>query len=358
MNHEELVASLDAQAEQALKDAVGQDNVGEQTDAGEQHTTETPQGSQTPEEPPRQVSQEEQPVEVAPQSEPLVSSPEEVSLDGLTLENAEQRLKNADSMVRGAQKKMTQASQEAAALRKENEQLKTMMDDQRRATDDLRRMVEELRSSAPQQVTEPPAAEPHQLGADKIVEEYGEEITPLVESVSQTSNEVKQTQEETAKLRQELDAIRAENAKKEANEKAEMERKAKEAWRNEILAKHADAFTLSETNDFRGWLSRQAPAIQGIFSSGSSSDVNYMFDLYKRDVGVNKPPRQQEEDQLLDSARDAAEPNVSAVSGEDPTADTTPSFTPEQLSGLSGSYDDWVKNEAAIDAAMAAGTIR
>ncbi len=347
MSHEDdLVARLDADAEKALLDAAGANDAGEQADVAEQQNDEPQQGSQQQEPQEATVSPEEQPVVTEPPAEQASSQDTGPSVDGLTLENAQERLRNAEAAVRGAQRKMTEATQEASKLRKENDELKVLLKDTREAANGLREQVEQIRAGAAQQ------QEPQKPDISNVVEDYGEGLAPLVEGVTQTRDAVEKTQLENRELRNDLDEIRKRQEAREAED-------AKAIWKREILEKHPDAFQLSETMDFQGWLSRQTDLIQGIFKSGGSADVTMMFDLYKRDVGVQtqQSQQQQQEDQRLNEALESAEPNVESVQ-VDPSADTSPSFTTKQLGQLNQSYDEWVKNEAAIDAAMAAGNVR
>ena len=339
MDHNELVASIDADAERYMQDAIAPNN------AGEQKATEPAEGSPKQEESVQTVSTEvEQPV-VAATDPAEVSSPEVDQIYGLTLENAKQKLKNADSATRGAQRRMTEATQEASALRKENAELKVLLGATRGASEGLRKQVEELTAAA----HEPSQTDTSDtLDVDRIKYELGEEVGDIADLANRTRDELRESKEEGKKLSQKLDELQEKDkADKEAKNLADL----KEQWRRDIQAVHPDAFDLAETQGFQGWLTTQVPLIQGYYESGNQEQVIHMFDIYKRDVADSdkQPQQQQQEGQLLDEARQAAEPDVSTIT-TDPSSNTTPVITQENLAAMrNGTPEEIIANNASLE---------
>jgi hypothetical protein len=388
MDHDTLVSQLDAQADEALKrasgenttpvgDAVNDDTVPTVVAAPEQNNTgelNPALDSQTAEPPAAVDSPEEQPIVPAVGQKTDESNLDGSSLEGLSPENAAERIRNADAMAKGAQRRMTEATQEAATLREEVAQLKSLLTETRRIGDDMRKQVDSIRTE--NQGAKGNGATPTGGGTnanefDSIRKEYGEDFNPLLERMTQMERRLVDVGEENKKLKSEL-STRVDTV--EQNSEADREADEVRAWKGEINTSHPGAFDLVETVDFQGWLERQAPAIQGIYQNGTAPDVVYMLNLYKRDVGeptstssgeVTPPVAEvvtpeasptKVGDQISDSAREAADPSVSTVTA-DPSNDQPTHFDRGTLASLSGSYDDWVANEKLIDEAMAKGAI-
>lgn len=239
-------------------------------------------------------------------------------LDGLTLQNAEERVRNA-------QARMHAATREASELRRELESLRV---DNRRLSidaDSLRQQLEQAQAAPRQNADSGPIDDDMKIA----LEEWPEIITPIM----------RRNQALEAKLKQ---------IESQVNETITLSRDAQaqatiDAHNQQILAKHPDAFDIAKTDDFRGWVSRQTTMIQTAVNRGTADDVVWVLDQYKSAVGTNT---------RLSKAKEAATPQIGRTSRQPKNG---PKFSRAQISAMSD--EEFARHEADIDRALADGLI-
>lgn len=278
-----------------------------------------------------QDAPEPEPVEPEPGPADAPEKSDTDELHGLTLENAQERIRNA-------QARMTRATQEAAehrrALADEQQKSRQLQSEVDRLTDAL--------NAGPKSPDKPDST-----GAistlEGLVNTYPEIMSPMLEEIRY--------------LRGRMDTIDG-NVKKTAETSRQNTAKAAaDAHFNAIRAAHADFQQIVNTDDFKGWLDRQPRTYRiilfgdGIATSdyragGSAQEVIGVFDDYKRAVGNSK---------RTEAARDVASPSLRRTTRTASPNNGRPTFTRDQISRMSPA--EFAKNEAEIDAAMAEGRV-
>lgn len=252
-------------------------------------------------------------------------------IEGLTLENAQERLKNAEASYNHARSKMNDATAKAAELRRENETLTA-------ENMQLKAKVEVLESQAavaPQQPAEPQGSE--QTALDGVTEQFGEDFQPVVDGIKSQEAKVSEVEGQVADMRKTIEHLKQE--KEEATQRAseiEHARRVREA--------HPDVDQIAGSADFEGWKLRQPPAIQSIIKSGSTEDVIWVVSEYKKTLSKPSSPS-------LEEARQIADPNVSSVVEGPGTGSGTMQFTEQQIAAMS--LNEYMKHQEEIDAWMA-----
>jgi|TARA_B110000285_G_C15096810_1_gene602502 hypothetical protein len=263
-------------------------------------------------------------------SEPFIA-------DGMTVENAEERIKNAQASYEHARKKMTQSSMEAADLRKQNEALASDV-----AT--LKAQFAQVVNTQ-QTLPDPANVQSDSTGnsdsLDTFSEDYGEDFDPIV-------SRIKSQSETISSLDRKLKAM--ESSSKKAEKKT-----AQAVHEKTILEAHADAFEVSNTPDFQGWVQRQPQRVQEFLQTGEASDVVWLLSSYKTAVGLTSNTKVSREQQILDDARQAADPTVSTVRSNPGAGNSQPLFTRDQIAKMS--FSEYEKNAEVIDAQMMAGQL-
>lgn len=219
-------------------------------------------------------------------------------------DDSAEKLRLADERVKNAQAKMTQAAQEAAELRRE---------------------VAALREALQKAPKEP---EPD---TDAVEAAYPEIAAPLVAKIKKLEAKIAELSGNVQKTDQRV---------RESEEVA-----AGNQHLSAILKEHPDALEVIEQPSFESWKLKQPKAIQSIVETGSATDVNWMLSQYKSSLPKKKPDADPDDLSMpsLPKARKA-----SADGGK-------PRFTREQIKRMSP--EEFTKNEALIDEAMASGLI-
>ena len=328
MKLEEL-ERMEAEAEALMAQQTGQAPEGEPTDKQEQNV-EGPE--KTGEEPPKEAEI----VEVDPQEPAAEDKADDAVSDGLTLDNAREQLLNAEANRKGMQANMTKATQEAAELRKSNESMKAELDA-------LKETVEQLKQSSVK--TEKPA-EPDRLS--QFREQYGEEFQPVVEGITKANEQVSSVDSKVNKLAEELKTLRKEK------EAAELEAAWNKHW-GTVKAAHPDADNIVVSEDYKGWLLRQPEYVQKADADGSTNDVIHVFKLYKGSQKQDQPSKDASSN-LLDKAKEAAEPSVDSVQTAPNDNDEVPWFSEAEIRSMTPM--EFAGKESLIEQAAAMGRIR
>jgi len=219
-------------------------------------------------------------------------------------DDSAEKIRIAEDRVRNAQAKMTQAAQEAA---------------------DLRRRIAELENEAKESKRGP------EQNLDQLAEEYPSLIPPLLDKIS--------------RLEERLASLSGNVQKNEQQLREREEYDAGNRHLSAILKEHPDALDIIEQKSFESWKNKQAPAIQSITETGSAADVNWMLSQYKASIG-NKGKQTDPDDLTMPGMPKAR--RTTAENGK-------PRFTREQIKRMS--HEEFSKNEALIDEAMASGLI-
>ncbi len=253
-------------------------------------------------------------------------------IEGMSLTNAQVRIRNAQASYENARKKMTQASMEASDLRKSNEALKAQLDNAQ--------MSAQMPARPPSEVAPPRPETPAADDLSSFVDEYGEDFNPLV-------NNMRTQQQLIDKMSGQLSHIE-QSRQASANEQNEL------AHRDAILKGHADAYDIVDTPDFQGWASRQPKEIQDVLRAGSPESVIRMLSSYKEAAGTILVESQlDKQQQLLDDAKAAADPAVSSVRSTNAGQSTR--FTRDQIKRMS--LSEYEQNADQIDQAMLSGQL-
>lgn len=143
---------------------------------------------------------------------------------------------------------------------------------------------------------------------DAVVSDYPTVAGPIVRElrnlhrvISQQDAEVKQTKADI------------ENQRRQESERAHF---------GAIRKVHPDLDEINSSDDFQGWLSRQSALIQRAAAEGNASEVIDVLSRYKAAVGLTRK---------------------------------RPRFTRKQIAAMTP--EQFAENEAAIDAAVAAGEV-
>src|SRR5574343_1010710 len=212
-----------------------------------------------------------------------------------------ERYKNAQAL-------MTKATMEAADLRREVASLRTQL--------------ETVTRYAPQ------PQEQESRGSDfaeleKLKEEYPDFAGPLVGAFEKQQQVIRQLQQATRVNEDAFDTARRTN------------------FNFEVARAHPDFDQVAASEDFRGWLARQAPFVQEAASRPVAGDAIEVLNMYKKSLAP-KPDR-------VAAARQVAAPAVGRVSRQ-PSTEKQPQFTREQISRMTPA--EFAKNEEAIDRAL------
>jgi hypothetical protein len=217
-----------------------------------------------------------------------------------------ERYKNAQAL-------MTKATMEAADLRREVASLRTQL--------------EAVTRYAPQpQQAESRGSDFAEL--EKLKEEYPDFAGPLVGAFEKQQQVIRQLQQASRVNEDTADAARRTN------------------FNFEVARAHPDFDQVAASEDFRGWLARQAPFVQDAASRPIAGDAIEVLNMYKKTIGP-KPDK-------VAAARQVAAPAVGRTSRQ-PSTEKAPQFTREQIARMSPA--EFAKNEEAIDRALATGSV-
>ncbi len=239
-------------------------------------------------------------------------------LDGLTLKNAEERIRNAQARMHKASQEASEAKREISTL---NDQIQT-----------LKGEIEALQrqNSTPEsRETATESGDP----LDELVGEYPDIAGPLVRQIRVLQQSLQSDQEQRAKA--DADAIHYQK----------------------ILKAHPDAYEIRDSDDFLGWLERQPPLFRRAFDQGASEDVIHLLSSYKQAVGrVEAEPvhRIDTKPKRLEEGRKIADPPTPRSRRPVQTLGR-PRFTREQIANMSPS--EFEKHEEEIDAAVREGRV-
>lgn len=229
------------------------------------------------------------------------------------------------SRYKNLQAKMTQASQEAADLRRmaasQQEQINQLLAQlQARKQPESSPVDDDEMSSVLNDYPEiaGPLVRKNQLLENKIAQ-----LEQMLTGVKQTSDRYAKTENDIATERH-FNAIR------------------------QAVPDYDDLVSEENAPEVIDWVNQQAPIIQQGFYQGNADDVVTVFNLYKQSKGIPV-----EKVDRLAEAKNAATPRLPKNAAK-PTSNKT-TFTREQIAKMS--MDQFMKNEAAIDAALASGEI-
>lgn len=275
---------------------------------------------------------DESPAEEPEAPEPEVPAAEEDDLKGLTLKNAEERIRNA-------QKRMHTATQEAADLRKKQDGHAQELADK---DVEIRRLQTELQQAkAAAQATPAPAAPVvTDASLQRLQEEYPD-LAPVLTELTASRALNQQLAGKVDELKTRLDAT-------DQKVDTRSERELISDHLTTIRKAHPDMDKIRDSDDFKGWKERQPPVVQDAISKGTALDVIWALDLYKEQVGLKKRKGK------LGAAVTAAEPDVRTQ--RQPPAGSKRIFTQAEIDAMSP--EEFEKNEAEIDKALAEGRVK
>ncbi len=282
------------------------------------------------------VVEPEAKAEPEPEEKPEADPEEQKDeLDGLTVSNAEERIKNA-------QARMTRATQEAAELRKKVEPLEVSNAELKESNTKLHSELQTIKQQLEQIQSAPPVEKPDTTQAEDAelqtaMEDYPEVVGPLSR---QNQLLAKQNQE----LAKRIDQLEGTVTTTAEEMEAEKRHAAKAAHMATIRAVHADVDDLAQSQDFDGWIGRQPTAIQQIVQKGTAEDVIWVLDQYKEAIGQSNK---------LEAARDAA--TAATPRARTQPTQGKPRYTRAQIDAMTP--EQYLKHEAAIDEALSRGEI-
>jgi DNA repair exonuclease SbcCD ATPase subunit len=254
-------------------------------------------------------------------------------LEGLSVENAAERIRNA-------QARMTRATMEAAEFRR-------TLSDVQRSTKQLEAEVERLQAelkAAPAKSPDSPGSTAGGMATlETLRTDYPEIMGPLISTLTE--------------LRSELNGLKGTVT---TRDERDTESRRQAAYREHIAAiaaAHPDYQQVANSDEFNGWLDRQPDAYRiylfgdGIEGSkhrsgGTAAEVNRVLDQYKQSIGTAK---------RNGDAREAANPALRKTTRTNLGNNGRPTFTREQIAKMTPA--EFAKNEKVIDAAMAEGRI-
>lgn len=323
--------------------AVDYEQMDKETDEFIKQLNEPPAVPDTVDDPPADAGGQDddpdsRPVEtVKPEASPDSTDTDE--LDGLSLENAAERIRNA-------QARMHRATQEAADFRR-------ALSDEQRNTQRLEADLERLRAERLAAPIPAPATDSANTGMatlETLRDDYPQIIGPLIGTLQELRTELDSIKG-TVTSRDESDRIeRARNAEQSAKQ-------AQQAHFAAIGAAHPDFQRVVSSEEFKGWASRQSRITQillygdgvqgsGYRNGGNAAEIIEVLDAYKKSIGASS---------RRDEARDAAAPTLRKTAKTQPDSNGRPTFTRAQLEKMSDA--EYLKLEPEIDAAMAEGRI-
>ncbi|HEX7013175.1 MAG TPA: hypothetical protein VF161_10520 [Steroidobacteraceae bacterium] len=286
------------------------------------------QPANPPADPPAEPEPEPEPEPNKEPEQPEPSPPADSDeLDGLTLENAQERIRNA-------QARMHRATREAAELRREN---KALAEKSQGLESEVARLKQELEAAknAPPATDSAPSGEiPADLEGLKedYPSLYEKFVQPLLTSVTALQKQVQVLGGQVGEV------------SKTVAEKAKEERAAEEqAHIDAILKAHPDAFDIRNSDEFEGWLDRQTPMTRRAIDEGTAADVIEVLDRYKQAVGSAR----------INQARAAATPATPRARTQ--PKETKPTFKRSEIAAMSP--EEFQRREAEIDEAMKEGRI-
>lgn len=247
-------------------------------------------------------------------------------LDGLTLENAAERIRNA-------QARMTRATQEAAELRRETAK-------QTGRLKELDSEIEKLKANPPAPKKPDSDGKKPYASLEALQSDYPTIINPLIETVNAL-------QEQINALGGQVNDVRTQVTTSEADKAKQAEQAKIDAHNKTITDAHPDAFSIVDTDEFQGWIDRK-PIYGRVMKEGTADEVVEMLDAYKKAVGIENKRKK-----LDDAARQVATPVPRKVPTK--TRQEQSTFTRAQIDAMSP--HEFAEREEEIDAAMAAGRI-
>lgn len=242
-------------------------------------------------------------------------------LDGLSVDNAQERIKNAHA-------RMTKATMEAADLRRQMDTLNKERDLLQKEVDLMKRQPQTM----PDQSGSGAGVEDAEL--DEIANDY-EMAAPLVAEIKRLKSQLSRLGDESAQRG------------REAEESRELE--ARREHTRVILESHSDAREVFASDDFKGWLVRQPGWIQDDAERGNAQQIVNLLDRYKNSVGISQAKKEQH----LDRARQIADGSPNPSRSRDIAGRTN--FSQAQIEKMS--MEEYLAHEEAIDKALAEGRI-
>ena len=223
-----------------------------------------------------------------------------------------ERYKNAQAL-------MTKATMEAADLRRE--------------VASLRAQLETVTRYAPQNPTQEVRGSDF-AELEKLKEEYPDFAGPLVGAFEKQQQVIQQLQRSNEVNAQANDVARRTN------------------FNYEVSRVHPDFDQVASSDDFRGWLARQADFVQEAASRPVPTDAIEVLNMYKK----SQAPKVDKVDKgdRVAAAKQVAAPAVGRNSRQ-PSMEKPQQFTREMIAKMSPA--EFAKNEDAIDRALASGAI-
>ncbi|MCK5919379.1 MAG: hypothetical protein KAG66_00455 [Methylococcales bacterium] len=226
----------------------------------------------------------------------------------------------SDERYKNSQARMTQALQESADLRREVATLQAQVASMQGQA--------QTNTQAPASTVDPFIEDP---ALAKLRSEYPDFAVPIVDALERQQKVI-------SDLR-----TRGEEVATSAEENR------KSSFIQSVKAAHPDMDSVVTSDDFKGWLYRQAPFVQDAVVNGDAASAIQVLGMYKQ--GNQQPDTRAE---LLDAAKQVATPAVGRNT-QAPVAAKEPQFTRQQISEMTP--EEFEKNESAIDKAMAVGGI-
>lgn len=222
---------------------------------------------------------------------------------------------------------MNKAQQELADKRKQDAERDELIQQ-------LQAQVQALQSKRENKDEQPDSED---VSLDDLAADYPELVGPLIKQIKSLTAQV-------SAMQGDVENVKGVTTRYQQSEAMT----AKERYLSEVKSVHPDAEELVATDEFNVWFQNQPPLIQQAITNATAKDAITALNLYRAEHPVpstnNKPDR-------LAQARQAASPNVR--SNNKPEKQTT--FTLKQIDKMS--RDEFMRNEAAIDAAIARGEV-
>ena len=157
-------------------------------------------------------------------------------------------------------------------------------------------------------------------------------------------DELKPFVDRIQKIEQHAEMEKGRREQQEIDNRVQTGRTAKEVHNQKILTAHPDAFTLSDTVDFRGWLAQQPEYVQQVVNTGNADDIISLLSDYKNQMTTK-----------MDEFKQTTTPSGNGTGSVIDTNKEPPRFTPAQIDAMSDA--EFIKNEEAINLAMKEGRI-
>ena len=240
-----------------------------------------------------------------------IGTPAETDKDGQSVDTE----KLANERIKNAQARMTKATQEAAELRREN--------------DEIRKQLQELNDAVKSEQTMQSNA-----ALEDLKKEYPELASPLIDKIAQLEAQITQSTSE----------IKDNNMQKELQDHFAS-----------IRTRHPDVDSLTDSEDFQGWIERQSPVWRRIAKEGSSDEVVNLLDNYKKEMGLAVEPSETKQ-QKVARAKTKAEPKLPKARDSQLKGANKRIWTRDEIGKMS--MKDFEKHEADIDKAYSEGRIQ